>query len=79
MATFVFRHGDDFYHFEGLRAFKEKFSPVWTPQYLACPGGLNIPQVLLDVNALISGGIGRLLGSSSRRPKRKRARAAQVA
>ncbi|MEP9370684.1 bifunctional lysylphosphatidylglycerol flippase/synthetase MprF [Mesorhizobium sp. KR1-2] len=79
MATFVFRHGDDFYHFEGLRAFKEKFSPVWTPQYLACPGGLNIPQVLLDVNALISGGIGRLIGSSSRRPKRKRVRAAQMA
>lgn len=79
MATFVFRHGDDFYHFEGLRAFKQKFSPVWTPQYLACPGGLNIPQVLLDVNALISGGIGKLIGSNSLRPKRKRSSVSQVA
>jgi phosphatidylglycerol lysyltransferase len=79
MATFVFRHGDDFYHFEGLRAFKQKFSPVWTPQYLACPGGLNIPQVLLDVNSLISGGIGRLIGSSALRPKRKRSKVAQMA
>ncbi len=79
MATFVFRHGDDFYHFEGLRAFKQKFSPVWTPQYLACPGGLNIPQVLLDLNALISGGLGRLIGSSALRPKRRRQRLQQVA
>ena len=79
MATFVFRHGDDFYHFEGLRAFKEKFSPVWTPQYLACPGGLNIPQVLLDVNALISGGIGRLIGSSARRPRRRNSNVPEIA
>lgn len=79
MATFVFRHGDDFYHFEGLRAFKQKFSPVWTPQYLACPGGLSIPQVLLDLNALISGGLGRLIGASSLRPKRRRQRMKQVA
>ncbi|MEO9341067.1 bifunctional lysylphosphatidylglycerol flippase/synthetase MprF [Mesorhizobium sp. SB112] len=67
MARLVFRHGDDFYHFEGLRAFKQKFSPVWTPQYLACPGGLGIPQVLLDLNTLISGGIGQLLGTATRR------------
>jgi phosphatidylglycerol lysyltransferase len=71
LGTFLFRHGDEFYNFEGLRAFKQKFSPVWTPHYLACPGGLNIPQVLLDVNTLISGGIGRIIGSGSRKPKRR--------
>ncbi|MFA5122645.1 bifunctional lysylphosphatidylglycerol flippase/synthetase MprF [Zavarzinia sp.] len=53
----VFRHGEKFYPFEGLRAFKEKFSPVWQPQYLACRGGAAIlPQVLVDVAALVAGG-----------------------
>lgn len=56
IGTFVYRRGDEFYNFEGLRAFKEKFDPVWTPQYLACPRGLAMPQVLLDVTGLISGG-----------------------
>lgn len=56
IGTFIYKRGDEFYNFEGLRAFKQKFDPVWTPQYLACPGGLGMPQVLLDVTTLISGG-----------------------
>lgn len=56
LGTFVYRHGDEFYNFEGLRAFKEKFDPVWRPQFLACRGGLRLPKVLLDVATLISGG-----------------------
>ena len=55
VGTFIYRRGDEFYNFEGLRAFKQKFEPVWTPQYLACPGGLAMPQALLDVTSLISG------------------------
>lgn len=55
VGTFIYRRGDEFYNFEGLRAFKQKFDPVWTPQYLACPGGLALPQVLVDVTTLISG------------------------
>ncbi len=61
LGTFVYRHGDEFYHFEGLRAFKQKFDPVWTPQYLACRGGLKLPKVLLDVATLISGGASGLV------------------
>ncbi len=49
----VFRHGDHFYNFEGLRQYKEKFGPTWTPKYLASPGGLALPQILADVTALI--------------------------
>ncbi len=52
-VNLVFRHGDHFYHFEGLREYKEKFSPVWSPKYLASPGGLTLPRVLADVAALI--------------------------
>ena len=52
-ANLIFRHGDHFYHFEGLRSYKEKFDPVWTPKYLASPGGLALPHILTDVVALI--------------------------
>ncbi len=56
IGTLFYRHAEDFYRFEGLKAFKQKFDPVWTPQYLACPGGLGIATALIDVTALISGG-----------------------
>ncbi|OZA01584.1 MAG: hypothetical protein B7Y02_17530 [Rhodobacterales bacterium 17-64-5] len=57
----VYDHGEQFYHFEGLRTFKQKFDPIWTPEYLACPGGLAVPQVLFEVNGLISGGVKGLI------------------
>lgn len=56
VGTFIFKRGDEFYNFEGLRAFKQKFNPEWTPQFLACRSGLGMPQTLLDVTSLISGG-----------------------
>jgi phosphatidylglycerol lysyltransferase len=55
-GSFIYRHVDELYSFDGLRAFKQKFSPVWTPQYLACPAALTLPQVLLNVASLTSGG-----------------------
>lgn len=58
LGTALFKHGEHFYNFEGLRAYKDKFSPVWRPKYVAAPGGLGLPGILLDVAALISGGIG---------------------
>jgi len=61
LGGYLYRHGDHFYHFEGLRAFKEKFGPEWSPVYLACPGGIDAPFVLLEVNRLISGGVRGLL------------------
>src|SRR5262245_63565471 len=56
-GAFLFRHGEHFYNFEGLRQYKEKFHPAWTPRYLACPGPLVLPGVLADVAALIGGGL----------------------
>ena len=56
-GAFLFRFGENFYNFQGLRAFKEKFDPVWEPRYLAAPKGLALPFILTDIAALISGGI----------------------
>ncbi|TMV08457.1 bifunctional lysylphosphatidylglycerol flippase/synthetase MprF [Ruegeria sediminis] len=61
VGGFVYDHGEQFYHFEGLRSFKQKFDPVWTPNYLASPGGLAAPKILYEVNVLISGGIRGLM------------------
>jgi phosphatidylglycerol lysyltransferase len=57
LGSLVFRHGEHFYNFQGLRQYKEKFDPVWEPRYLASPGGLALPRVLANVASLISGGL----------------------
>ncbi len=57
LGTFVFRHGEHFYNFQGLRQYKEKFEPQWQPRYLACPRGLALPRILTNLATLISGGV----------------------
>jgi phosphatidylglycerol lysyltransferase len=57
VGRLIYRYGEDFYNFEGLRQYKEKFQPEWRPRYLAAPRGLAQPRVLLDVTSLISGGL----------------------
>jgi phosphatidylglycerol lysyltransferase len=64
---FVYRHGEAFYNFQGLRAYKSKFDPVWQPRYLAYPGGLTLPRVAADVAALIAGGYVRMFLRPGRR------------
>lgn len=61
LGSFLFRHGESFYNFEGLRRYKAKFDPVWEPRYMASPGGLHLPRILLDVSTLISGGFKELV------------------
>jgi phosphatidylglycerol lysyltransferase len=61
LGGFLYRHGEKLYNFQGLRAYKEKFDPVWEPRYLVYPGGLSLPRVLSDVSALIAGGYRRLI------------------
>jgi len=57
MGRLLFSHGEHFYNFQGLRAFKEKFAPQWEARYLAAPGGMTPLFVLADIAALISGGL----------------------
>ncbi|MCB9696946.1 MAG: bifunctional lysylphosphatidylglycerol flippase/synthetase MprF [Alphaproteobacteria bacterium] len=61
LGTFVFRNGEAFYNFQGLRAYKEKFRPRWEPRYLAVQGPLALPATLRSLNALISGSLAAAL------------------
>jgi phosphatidylglycerol lysyltransferase len=60
VGNFVFRHGEHFYNFEGLRRYKAKFDPLWEPRYLVAPGGIALPRILVDVSVLIAGGMKEL-------------------
>jgi phosphatidylglycerol lysyltransferase len=53
----VFEHGERFYNFKGLRAFKAKFHPDWQPRYLAVSGGVSPMIALMDATFLIGGGL----------------------
>lgn len=62
LGNLVFRHGDAFYNFEGLRHYKQKFDPEWRARYIACRGGvLGLPRALLESSRLISGGVSGIL------------------
>jgi len=52
-ATLVFRHGERFYGFRGLRAYKEKFAPAWEPRYVAGDGNLAMARAFRDLARLI--------------------------
>jgi phosphatidylglycerol lysyltransferase len=56
-GALIYRYGENFYNFEGLRQYKEKFQPEWRSRYLASPGGVALARVLLDVSRLVSGGM----------------------
>ncbi len=53
----LFRYGEDFYNFQGVRQYKEKFAPEWRPRWLAAPGGLRLPVILTNIAALVSRGL----------------------
>jgi phosphatidylglycerol lysyltransferase len=61
LARLVFRHGEPWYNFRGLRAYKEKFDPEWVPRYLAYERGWQWAPALAHVGALVAGGWRRVL------------------
>ena len=56
-GALAYRLGENFYNFQGLRQYKEKFDPQWEPVYLASPGGLALPRILTNLATLIAGGL----------------------
>jgi phosphatidylglycerol lysyltransferase len=57
VGRIMFEHGERFYNFKGLRAFKAKFQPTWKARYFAVPGGIEPALALADAAALIGGGL----------------------
>lgn len=69
LASVLYERERSLYNFQGLRAFKEKFHPVWEPRYLAWPTGVALPRVMADISALIAGGYRRMFLKGSRHMK----------
>jgi phosphatidylglycerol lysyltransferase len=62
LGSFIYRYGEHFYNFQGLRDYKEKYSPVWKMRFIATPGGVSFLKTLTDVTLLIGGGVKGIMG-----------------
>ena len=56
LAKTVYKKGNKFYNFQGLRRYKDKFNPRWEAKYLICYGGLSLPVVVGSLVTLTSRG-----------------------
>lgn len=52
---YVFEHVNQFYNFQGLHAYKEKFHPGWSPRYLIYPGPASLLAVAIAMTRASSG------------------------
>ncbi len=57
LGGLLYKYGEYFYNFQGLREYKNKFNPEWRSKYLATTEGITLPLVLTNVASLISGGL----------------------
>lgn len=62
LGAIMFEHGERFYNFQGLKAFKSKFQPDWKPRYLAVSGGATPMVAMMDATLLIGGGFRGVVG-----------------
>jgi phosphatidylglycerol lysyltransferase len=56
IGAFLFRTGEHYYNFQGVRQYKEKFGPDWEPRFIAFPGGISLAPVLAGIASLIGRG-----------------------
>jgi phosphatidylglycerol lysyltransferase len=61
LARLLFQRGEQWYNFQGLRFYKQKFDPEWVPRYMAYQDAWEWPVAIAYVSALIAGGWNRIL------------------
>ena len=61
VAYFLFQRGEQWYNFQGLRRFKEKFTPVWQPRYMAYQNAGEWPVAAAYLGVLTAGGWGSIV------------------
>ncbi|BFM38191.1 hypothetical protein OLK001_01170 [Synechocystis sp. LKSZ1] len=54
-VRYLYRHLNQFYNFQGLHIYKEKFHPRWEPRYLIYPGWFALPDVVVALVRADSG------------------------
>ncbi len=54
IAAQIFLHGHFIYHFQDLRKFKEKYTDIWEPKYLAYRRKASLPLIMAQITLLIS-------------------------
>ncbi|EKN65812.1 lysylphosphatidylglycerol synthetase [Neobacillus bataviensis LMG 21833] len=54
IAAQIFLHGHFIYHFQGLRKFKQKYTNIWEPKYLAYRRKSSLPFIMTQITLLIS-------------------------
>ena len=62
----IYDKGEAFYNFNGLRAWKSKFQPVWLPRYLAISNAWDLPAAILDITTLIGKSSSQARGDCSK-------------
>ncbi|NUN66856.1 bifunctional lysylphosphatidylglycerol flippase/synthetase MprF (plasmid) [Pseudanabaena biceps] len=54
-VRYLYSHLNQFYNFQGLHAYKEKFYPSWEPRYLIYPSWFALPDVVVALVRADSG------------------------
>jgi phosphatidylglycerol lysyltransferase len=65
MGRLLFERGETLYNFQGVRRYKDKYDPAWSPRYIAAANKWAISFALADVSLLSAGGFSAL----TRKPK----------
>ncbi len=71
LAHLLFQRGEQWYNFQGLRQYKDKFDPEWVPRYMAYQDAWEWPVVIAHVSALIAGSWSSVLMSAPLRGAEK--------
>ena len=66
VGRLLFERGEDLYNFQGVRRYKDKYDPDWSPRYIAAANKWAISIALADVSLLSAGGMTGL----AKRPRR---------